>query len=76
MFLRVLDAELLPQEKCISLVYTPQNREQDDESAEMIAESFSELSAVSTVIDVSEQRTLAVESIRRGVEEAKEHCRD
>jgi hypothetical protein len=67
LFERVLEQRLLPQEKCVSFVYTK------DENDDLIQESLDELALVSTVIDITKDRGVAVRKITEWVEQSKRH---
>lgn len=59
LFLRVLDAGILPQDKCIAFVYT----REDEETPEIVEKSIEELSAVATILDITKDRNSAVRRI-------------
>lgn len=69
LFLQVLNADVLPQEKCIAFVYT----REDEESTDLILESLSELSSVATIFDITRDRKSAVKLISQLVKESKRH---
>jgi hypothetical protein len=69
MFLRVLEANILPQEKCIALVYA----REDEESSDIVERSKDELSSVATVMDVTRERRSIVNSLSRWVRESPAH---
>lgn len=69
LFLRVLDAQILPLEKCIAFVYT----REDEEHSEANDKSIDELSAVATILDITRDRQSAVQKISTWVKEAKRH---
>lgn len=69
LFLRVLDAQILPQDRCIAFVYT----REDEEVSDVVSTSLEELSLVSTIVDITKDRQSAVKRISRWVHESKHH---
>jgi hypothetical protein len=69
LFVRVLDQGLVPQDRCAAFVYT----RDDDENPEIIHDSLEELSLVSTVIDITQNRRFALEKLSKWVSETKPH---
>jgi len=69
LFLRVLDQGLVPQDRCAAFVYT----RDDDDNPEIIHDSLEELSLVSTVIDITQNRRFALDKLSKWVSETKGH---
>lgn len=68
-FLNVLNAQILPQEKCIAFVYC----EEDRSNIDLITESMDELKQVATVVNISSDRPSAIKQIRKWVDTVPRH---
>lgn len=69
LFLRVIESELLSQDRCIAFVYA----QEDKSEVDLIQESLEELKSVSTIVNITEDRRSAVEQIRHWVRASRRH---
>ena len=68
-FLSVLEAKVLPQDRCVAFVYSQEDRSNID----LIQESITELSQVSTIVNISTDRAVAIGQIKKWVSSVKGH---
>jgi hypothetical protein len=69
LFLRVIESNLLSQDKCIAFVYAQEDRSDID----LIQESIEELRSVATIVNITEDRRSAIQSIRTWVNSSRAH---
>ncbi len=69
LFLQVLNAGMLPQDRCIAFVYS----REDEEDEDMISETLDELSSVATIMNITDDRAGAVARIRNWVSASRHH---